>query len=54
MPEQTPRLLIGVIQGAIEFKERHSKTDRTPNVSAWMVNDPESDFDAAPESPLIL
>ena len=28
------------------------KTDRPPNVSAWMVNDPESDFDAAPGSPL--
>ena len=30
------------------------KTDRPPNVSAWMVNNPESDFDAAPGSPLIL
>ena len=30
------------------------KTDRPPNVSAWMVNDPESDFDAAPGSSLIL
>ena len=30
------------------------KTDRPPNVSAWMGNDAESDFDAAPGSPLIL